>query len=310
MTIRWLRSRKLQPSLFMLSIVLMFGWSLPTAAQAAVLVVDDDGHANAFSCDALDATYSGVQLAINAAAPGDTVQVCPGVYDEQVAVTKSQLTIRGFGAGQTILRPSTVASNSTNVFSNPVATVLLVQGASNVTITSLEIDGSLSDGGASITPQCLDLPFFTGIYLRDSSTIVDTVHVRGIRSGTACAFAIRAEAGDAIVKSSLVDNYGEAGIACTSSGTRCTLTGNTIRGRGPIDDEIQAGIMVRSGAGGKISGNVITDHAFIGAHGVSQSAVGIFLVYATATSNPHIVRDNVFSNNQLNVQRFATAAAF
>src|SRR4029450_11311693 len=65
------------------------------------------------------------------------------------------------------------------------------------------------------------------------------------------------------------------------------------------DDELQAGIQVRSVAPGKIAGNVITDHAFIGAQGVPQSAVGIFLVYATPTSNPFLIRDNVFANNQV-----------
>jgi hypothetical protein len=55
---------------------------------------------------------------------------------------------------------------------------------------------------------------------------------------------------------------------------------------------------------------VISDHFLIGALGVPQSSVGVFLVYAKPSSNPHLLQDNVFANNQVNVQRIASAAAF
>ena len=295
---------------FLFGTVVGLGIVAPRAALADTLVVDDDGQASLANCAAANATFSAIQSAVNAAATGDTVKVCPGVYDEQVSVTASHLTIRGAGASQTVLRPAVIANNAINIFGNDLKAVLLVQNASNVIIANLSIDGSLGDSGAQIAPPCPILPFFTGLYLSNSSVTVDTVHVSGIQSGTACAFAIRAEIGDVSVKASLIDNYGTTGIACAFDGTRCSLTGNTIRGRGPVDDELQVGIQLRSGAAGKIAGNVITDHAFIGAHGVPQSAVGIFLVYAAPTSNPFIVRDNIFSGNQVNVQRIATAAAF
>lgn len=294
----------------LLSMLPILGLAGSAPAAAATLVVDNDGQATALNCNSGVAAYSNIQPAVDAALSGDTIVVCPGIYDEQVSVTTSQLTIRGAGAGQTVLRPAGLANNAVNVFGNPVKAVLLVQNAANVTIANLSIDGSLGDSGALYAPPCPILPFFTGMYLSNSSVVVDTVHVSGIQSGTACSFAIRAEVGDVSVKTSLIDVYGTTGIACAFDRTRCSLTGNTIRGRGPVDDELQAGIQIRSGAGGKIAGNVITDHAFIGAHGVPQSAVGIFLVYATPTSNPFIVRDNVFSGNQVNVQRISTAAAF
>jgi hypothetical protein len=154
------------------------------------------------------------------------------------------------------------------------------------------------------------LPFYVGVFYRNSSATFDTAHITGIRSATACAFAIRAEGSQVAVKKSLFEHYGVSGIACAGSDTRCTITGDTIRGQGPVDNQIQAGIQIRAQAAGKISGNVITDHVFVGAKGVPESAVGIFLVFAKPTSNPHLLRDNVFINNQLNVQRIASAAAF
>jgi hypothetical protein len=278
--------------------------------RAATLAVDDDGKATPLNCDAGDAAFGTVQAAVNAAVSGDTVYVCPGIYDEQVELTTSHLTIRGAGAGLTVLRPAAAVGNATNAFGNPVAAIILVDGATHVNIVSLTVDGSVADSGASILPFCPALPFYAGIYFQSGSGTVDTAHVTGIQSGSACAFAIAAESAGIVVKRSLVDDYGTTGIVCTFPGTICTLTDNAIRGRGPVDDEIQAGILVRAGAAGRISGNVITDHFFVGAHGVPRSAVGIFLVLATPLSNPHIVRDNIFADNQVNVQRRSSAAAF
>lgn len=48
------------------------------------LIVDDDGLANAATgnCDALTPTHMTIQSAINAASPGQTIGVCPGLYPE------------------------------------------------------------------------------------------------------------------------------------------------------------------------------------------------------------------------------------
>lgn len=310
MTKRSFPSMRLLLSISLFGALVVLNTATSGTAQAATLLVDGDGQATATDCDASGFAFNTIQAAVNAAVSGDTIQICPGTYDEQVVVTTSHLTIRGAGVGATVVQPTAVVDNATNFFGNPVAAILAVNGAANVIVASLTIDGSVADSGASIAPPCPVLPFYIGIFFRNSSGTVDTAHVTGIQSGTACAFAIRAETGDIVVKTSLMDHYGTTGIACAFAGTRCTLTDNAIRGRGPVDDELQIGIQIRSGAGGRISGNMITDHAFIGAHGVPQSAVGIFLVFATPSSNPHIVRDNIFADNQVNVQRIATAAAF
>jgi hypothetical protein len=279
-------------------------------AQAATLVVDDDGHATALDCDASDTVFNTIQSAVNAAASGDIVQICPGTYDEQLVVTKSSLTIRGSGAELTLVRPAVVNQNSTNMFGNPVAPIVLVDGTAGLILANLTLDGSAADSGATIVPPCPVLPFYVGVFYRNSSATFDTARITGITSATACAFAIRAEGSQIVVKKSLLDHYGVSAIACAGSDARCTIIGNTIRGLGPVDNQTQAGIQIRSQAAGKMSGNVITDHFFIGAKGVPQSSVGIFLVFAKPTSNPHLLQDNIFVNNQVNVQRIGSAAAF
>src|SRR5215475_11922801 len=103
---------------------------------------------------------------------------------------------------------------------------------------------------------------------------------------------------------------GVSAIAWSGKNAKCIITDNTIRGQGPVTDQTQHGIQIRAEAAGAISGNVITDHFFIGAKGASLSSAGIFLVYAQPTTNPHLVHENVFVNNQVKVLRFGTAAAF
>ncbi|MEU6220565.1 right-handed parallel beta-helix repeat-containing protein [Streptomyces sp. NPDC047022] len=57
--------------------------------RASTLIVDDDG----VQCPT--ATFTTIQAAVNAASPGDTIQVCPGTYNEIVSVNTSDLTLVG-----------------------------------------------------------------------------------------------------------------------------------------------------------------------------------------------------------------------
>src|SRR5437899_2328712 len=53
-----------------------------------------------------------IQAAIDAAKPGDSIYVHPGVYHENVAITKDNLTLRGAGGGQSVLAPPAHRKNN------------------------------------------------------------------------------------------------------------------------------------------------------------------------------------------------------
>jgi hypothetical protein len=215
-----------------------------------------------------------------------------------------------------VLRPTVVNQNVVRPGTQaPVAPIVLVNGATNVTIANVTIDGSATKGGAALFPSCSGVPFYVGIYYLNSSGTIDTSHVTGIRSATECTFGVLAQSGEGHVAhvgltNNLVNLYGVAGFNCMGQGTNCTVTGNAIRGQGPIREQQQSGIVIRAEAASAISGNVITDHFFVPARGVPQSSAGIFLFFADPKSNPHLLQNNVFANNQVDVQRFASAAAF
>jgi pectin methylesterase-like acyl-CoA thioesterase len=84
---------------------------LPIEGWTATLLVDADGQASPTDCNGFGSAFTTIQAAVNAASPGDTIYICPGVYNEQIRVTKSGLTIRGSGAGLTVLRPVAVIQN-------------------------------------------------------------------------------------------------------------------------------------------------------------------------------------------------------
>jgi len=293
----------------------------PLVHAQTTLVVDDDGHGTAANCDANAPAFSSIQAAVNAALPGDTIFICPGTYNEQVVITKDNLTIQGSGAGSTILRPSAVVANTTSLVTPipvPVRPILLVDEATGVTVTQLTIDGSAADGGG-VQLNCGFNGHFVGMYYRNSSGTVDDVHITKIRSATLCSFGIRTESGaggsaDLVFDQNLVEQYGDYGVLCAGLETTCAITGNTVRGRGPVDDQVQAGIAIRLGALASISDNTVTDHYYTPHHlpppapsgGIGAVAVGIFLVNADPAVNPHLLRDNVFANNELNVQRVST----
>ena len=252
-----------------------------------------------------------IQAAVNQANPGDTVFIGAGVYNEQVVVMTSNLTILGSGIDSTVLRPTGVKVNSTGVdIPFPVSAILLIDGANGVSVKNLTIDGHLADDGAA-NLSCRDVGFYMGVYYRNSSGIVESIKVINIRSATVCSAGLSGSTGSGLVsnlvlKGSLFENYGSVGMRC-SGGAVCSVIGNTFRGRGPVSDQVQGGIIFRGGAGGEIFRNIITNHFYIPAVGISEFSAGIVLFNAPPNLNPHLLQNNSFFGNQINIQRSGTA---
>lgn len=237
------------------------------------LVVDDDGQGTATDCSAGTSAFSSIQAAVNGAASGDAIFICPGTYEEQVSVTTNDLTIRGSGASQSIVRPHAVSATTDLNLGVPMRPILLVDHVTGVTVRDLKIDGSLVDGGAPAGALCDFRSFgaYLGIYYRNSSGKVESTHVTNIRSATVCSRGFQSESNSAgasnvVLNGNVFDNYGQTGISCVRLNTICTITGNTVRGRGPVDDEVQAGIAIRFNAVATFNGNVIQDHYFTPRH--------------------------------------------
>src|SRR5262249_60727580 len=98
--------------LFLILVVAVQVAALAGSATAKpALVVAQDGLGSPNDCDSATPTpYTTIGVAVAAAAPHDLIVICPGVYDEQVAITKP-LTLPGENGA--VVKPSPMAANTT-----------------------------------------------------------------------------------------------------------------------------------------------------------------------------------------------------
>ena len=124
------------------SLIVVFCLSLLMSTQvaaAATLVVDDDGTASPANCNDTDPAFLTINAAIAAASPGDTIQVCPGTYNEQVNINKNNLKLLGAQAGiDARTRPTTPANES--IITNTCGPVLIM--ADNDLLDGFTVEGS------------------------------------------------------------------------------------------------------------------------------------------------------------------------
>ena len=111
-------------------------------AAATTLVVDDDAMATVADCNATTPTFMTISAAIAVASPGDTIKVCPGIYAEQVQITKT-LTINGAQMGVNATSRAFVVANE-SIIDDPCGPVQIM--ADNVVLDGFTVQGStLSD---------------------------------------------------------------------------------------------------------------------------------------------------------------------
>ncbi|MFI1417516.1 nitrous oxide reductase family maturation protein NosD [Streptomyces sp. NPDC020731] len=91
-----------------------------------------------------------IQKAVDAAKPGDTVLLAPGTYRQSVAIKVSDLTLRGHGAGRTVLMPAADAAESRSACAG-AGNGICVTGTDksplkDVTVRSLTVRGFAENG--------------------------------------------------------------------------------------------------------------------------------------------------------------------
>jgi hypothetical protein len=241
--------------------------------RAHVLLVDDDRQ------ECPDAGFTTIQAAVNAAAPGDTIQVCPGAYNEQVEIAK-RLTLVGTernGKNAAIVRPSNIVIN-TDFLGEPTASIILVRDTSKVTIRNITIDGINNGLVCDATAPSMD-----GIFFRNASGEIESVAIKNMLSPDACAFADGVDVlstGEphqrVTVRDSSLHDYDFGGIFCLGQGVTVSAIRNVITGRGPSLG--QFGIQLDDGPTGLIEENIVTNHltADFSVSGFVSHGIGVF----------------------------------
>jgi nitrous oxidase accessory protein NosD len=263
------RISKLTSNSALMTIALLL-WG--SAAFASTLLVDDD------KTECPDAGFNKIQDAVDAATPGDTIQVCSGTYDEQVEIAKplSLVGVPRHGKNAAVVQPSNVVANA-DFLGSPNAAMILVQNTSGVTIKDITIDG-INNGVVCSG----DFPFINGIFFRNASGKVESVVIKNLLSPEACAFGdgfdILATEGEALqitIKDSSIHDYDVTGILGFGAGVSLSAIKNVVTGRAVATPE-QRGIDLDGGANGSIEENIVTNNFNPNSSGFISHNIGLF----------------------------------
>ena len=287
-------------SLLTLAVVIGIA-SLSVRAEAAVtLVVDGDGFATAANCDdPTTVAHTTIQAAVDAAATGDTVFVCPGTYDEQVVISGKDLELDGSGPA-TIIQPSSATVLDTH-YTYPtcvlpgwggikLAPVVLVQNSAATAVDDLRIDGSL------VTSLPAGAARLSGVLFGESGGSITDLEIDDIKTTGYAArtyvidvSACEGTARSVNVEGNTVDDFARAAIQAQGDDLTATIDGNTIIGPGTIGPaNVPNGIVFIQDATGSASGNTISALHHTG----SPSLSGGFLVFSATEAGGVSLEDN------------------
>jgi hypothetical protein len=278
---------------FLLAVALVLSFSLVTATPVAAATIN------------VPSDYSTIQAAIDAATPGDTINVAAGTYIEQVVINKS-LTLQGAG-DTTIIKPS--AGNLTQVFTGllwyggtkNIAGIIVanVPGGSSVTIKNLKVDEGL------VTAKPAGADYLAGIFYRETGGLVDTVTVAGTGTWSSSdrAYGIYLSAGTKTVSvqitESIITNFDTNGIEVMGGKLTADINHNTITGRGSITDEVQNGVNVGRDAVATVNYNTISN--LIYQPEILYGAGILFYHYVSPTGVSATANDNNITHCQAGI---------
>lgn len=219
-----------------------------------------------------NATYATISAALFAAAPGDEVDICPGLYTEQLVITQP-VTLRGIngdGSQRVFIQPSSITNvqSPLNQQQNipPFQAAISVVNTSNVAIDGLAID----DSNNSVTGCGTTLAVIH--FSNSSGTVSNNVLTGGLSSPLSCTtlfpgngFGVQVDtttgqAGpfNVSITGNSIHDFDRNGILVNGAGITAAISGNTISGVGPTTGYNQFGVFIANGAVGYISHNMIT----------------------------------------------------
>jgi len=205
-----------------------------TPAQAvATWVVDDDLQGAPGNCNAATPAFATIQAGVNAAAPGDTVQVCRGVYTENVTVNTANLNIIGAKTGVNGTRVVTLANESVVHTLDPNQPIFKL-AANGITLNGFLIEDNTNNSGIETRPNFSGYRILNnivrqnvfGIYLNssgDTTTLVRRNLLQGNnRVGAANGNGIYSDQGalGISIQANHFENNRNVGILFANAGTQ------------------------------------------------------------------------------------------
>jgi hypothetical protein len=226
-------------------------------------------------------SYTTIQAAVTATATATVIEICPGIYPEQVVITK-KVTLEGVLSANedavVIVPPAAGLVQNTTDFDNgdfPIAAQILVKNTTAlITISNLTVDGTGNlESGCAFDLQ--------GITFQNASGTVSHVAVRNQTPGGPNSGQGGCQIGEGIfietsagkkstvtIQSSSVHDYNKNGITANDTGTKVTLTADVIQGAGLVacsassQGAAQNGFELGYGASGTIQSSTLVDNLY------------------------------------------------
>jgi len=254
------RPRRFQPDVF----------ALEGRRLLSTFTVDDDLK----QCP--DADFTSIQAAVNAAAPGDRIEVCPGTYQEQVTIPIGKDNLK------------LVSEKHWKATIQAPATLVGLKAIVEVDAKNVLIDG-FTIAGPSQNVQ-------VGVLIdQGGSARVRDNHITDIRhqplDGVQEVIAVYVRHGTGTIVENLIDDYQKGGVLVANADSFAEVAFNTVRGVGPTGVIAQNGIQVSNGATADVHNNSVSDNLYTGA---DSAAGGIILVDSGPSTK---VRNNDVTRN-------------
>jgi hypothetical protein len=277
-------------------------------AFAATIIVDDDGMASPpANCGASTPTFNMIEPAVEASNLGDTINVCPGTYTEQVSVEADEngITLRSLVFRAAVIKAPLLMTEPGDL--------VTITAAQNVTLRDFTIAGPLPDH------LFCSLALRSGVRVIGSgSAIVQGNRITEMRSanpalrGCQNGFAIavgrmfEGQTGRITAFDNHIDLYQKGGIYVDNVGSSADLHDNLVQGNGPDPQIAQNGIQISRGAVATLEDNRVNDNAYALANLLVFSATGILVFEAGPGTT---IEENRAVRNDDNIGVYTTTGA-
>lgn len=245
--------------------------------------------------------YPTIQSAVDAAAPGDHINVCPGTYMEEVTIPpgKDDILVRSVQFWAAVIK-------APPVMLGPTKSIVRVNGARGVTILAFTITGP---GGE----PCDSLRYGVRIDDGGSADVLGN-HITHIhdtpfspcQNGIAVLVGDRGDdevtVGSARILGNAIDTYQRSGPRVSTEGSFAEIAHNRILGVGPTTVRPQNGVVVIGGAAATIRHNFVAGNLF-DAQDTGLVSTGILMFQ----SGQVLVDHNTLSSNDNGVGMFEPA---
>lgn len=234
--------------------------------RGTTITVDD----NRVECPG--AAYTSIQAAMNASLAGDTVDVCAGTYNENVTISKNNITLQGAGAG-TIPTLHTVIEGLAPVNKGTAPGIQISNDVTGVTISDLRVQNFSGKPGIRAASKNND---FT----------VQRVHIYNTNtaaSGEGGLYMNGPVSNVLITESDVQFNRTRGIVIWNGFKQNITITNNVVKNNSCCGIELQDG----TASGVTITGNDIQDNA--------DNGIGVVGLKGGAGAN--LIANNVIRNN-------------